>query len=43
MTGHYSGYIGDVFVKYDYDTEKITEASIADIKNTDKDVRKSIR
>lgn len=30
--GHYSGYIGDVFVKYDYDTEKITEASIADIK-----------
>ncbi len=30
--GHYSGYIGDVFVKYDYDTEKITEASLADIK-----------
>ncbi|MBQ6805840.1 MAG: hypothetical protein IJO97_00215 [Lachnospiraceae bacterium] len=30
--GHYSGYIGDVFVKYNYDTEKITEASIADIK-----------
>lgn len=30
--GHYSGYIGDVFVKYDYDTEKITEASIADIR-----------
>lgn len=30
--GHYSGYIGDIFVKYDYDTEKITEASIADIK-----------
>lgn len=30
--GHYSGYIGDVFVKYNYDTEKITEASISDIK-----------
>lgn len=30
--GHYSGYIGDVFIKYHYDTEKITEASIADIK-----------
>lgn len=30
--GHYSGYIGDVFVKYHYDTEKITEASISDIK-----------
>ncbi|MCM1251890.1 MAG: glycosyltransferase family 39 protein [Clostridium sp.] len=29
--GHYSGYIGDVFIKYHYDTEKITEASIADI------------
>lgn len=30
--GGYSGYIGDVFVRYAYDTEKITEASIADIK-----------
>lgn len=30
--GHYSGYIGDVFVKYHYDTEQITEASITDIK-----------
>lgn len=30
--GGYSGYIGDVFVKYHYDEELITEASIADIK-----------
>lgn len=30
--GGYSGYIGDVFLKYEYDSEQITEASIADIK-----------
>lgn len=30
--GGYSGYIGEVFVEYEYDTEQITEASIADIK-----------
>ncbi len=30
--GGYSGYIGEVFERYEYDTEKITEASIADIK-----------
>lgn len=31
--GGYSGYIGDVFVRYEYDTEKIKEASIKDIKS----------
>ena len=30
--GGYSGYISDVFLRYEYDTDKITEASIADIK-----------
>lgn len=30
--GNYNGYIGDVFVEYHYDTEKITEDSIANIK-----------
>lgn len=30
--GGYSGYISDIYVKYDYDTEKVTEASWADIK-----------
>ncbi len=30
--GGYSGYIGDIFVRYEYDTDKITEASIADIR-----------
>lgn len=30
--GGYSGYIGDVFLEYEYDSEQITEASIADIK-----------
>ena len=30
--GGYSGYIGDIYVKYDYDTEKVTEASWTDIK-----------
>ncbi|MBD5504997.1 MAG: hypothetical protein HDR09_15025 [Lachnospiraceae bacterium] len=31
--GGYSGYINEIFERYDYDTEKITEASIADIKS----------
>lgn len=31
--GGYSGYIGDVFLEYHYDTEKITEASLTEIKN----------
>lgn len=30
--GGYSGYIGDVFTEYHYDTEQITEASVAEIK-----------
>lgn len=30
--GGYSGYINEIFERYEYDTEKITEASIADIK-----------
>lgn len=30
--GGYSGYIGDIYVKYDYDTEKVKEASWTDIK-----------
>lgn len=30
--GGYSGYINEVFERYEYDAEKITEASIADIK-----------
>ena len=30
--GGYSGYIGDIFVRYEYDTDKIVEASIADIR-----------
>lgn len=30
--GGYSGYINEVFERYEYDTEKITEASIADIR-----------
>lgn len=30
--GGYSGYINEVFERYEYDTEKITAASIADIK-----------
>ena len=30
--GGYNGYIGDVFVEYHYDTEKITEASKAELK-----------
>lgn len=30
--GGYSGYIGDIFVEKHYDTEKINEASIAEIK-----------
>ncbi len=30
--GGYSGYIGDVFVRCEYDTEKITEESIGEIK-----------
>lgn len=30
--GSYNGYIGDMFVKYHYDTELITEASKTDIK-----------
>ncbi|MBD5475959.1 MAG: hypothetical protein HDR17_08280 [Lachnospiraceae bacterium] len=30
--GGYSGYINDIFERYEYDTDKITEASIADIK-----------
>lgn len=30
--GGYSGYIGDVFVEYHYDTEKITEASLTEIR-----------
>ena len=31
--GGYSGYINEIFERYEYDTEKITEASIADIKS----------
>lgn len=31
--GGYSGYINEVFERYDYDTEKVTEVSIADIKS----------
>lgn len=31
--GGYSGYINEIFERYNYDTEKITEASIADIKS----------
>lgn len=30
--GGYSGYISEIFERYEYDTEKIKEASIADIK-----------
>lgn len=30
--GGYSGYIGDVFIQYEYDAEKIREASLRDIK-----------
>lgn len=30
--GGYSGYINEIFERYEYDTEKITEASVADIK-----------
>lgn len=30
--GGYSGYIGDIYVKYDYDAEKVKEASWTDIK-----------
>lgn len=30
--GGYSNYINEIFERYEYDTEKITEASIADIK-----------
>lgn len=30
--GGYSGYIGDVFIQYEYDAEKIREASLQDIK-----------
>lgn len=30
--GGYSGYINEIAERYDYDTEKITEASVADIK-----------
>lgn len=30
--GGYSGYIGDIYVKYGYDTEKVKEASWTDIK-----------
>lgn len=30
--GGYSGYIGDIYVKYDYDGEKVREASWTDIK-----------
>lgn len=30
--GGYSGYIGDIYVRYDYDAEKVKEASWTDIK-----------
>ncbi len=30
--GGYSGYIGDVFIQYEYDAEKIREASLRDIR-----------
>ncbi len=36
--GSYNGYIGEVFEEYHYDTEKITEASIAEIKKNMKDM-----
>ncbi len=40
--GGYSGYISDVFLRYEYDTDKITEASIADIKKIMKRMSKNI-
>ena len=40
--GGYSGYIADIFLRYEYDTDKIQEASIADIRKIAKRMSENI-